>query len=472
MRYRALATDYDGTVAHHGTIAPETFESLEALKRSGRALLLVTGRELPDLERTCPRLDIFDRIVAENGALLYTPATRTERVLAEPPPAILGETLRARGVDKISIGKVIVATWEPHEGTVIETIRDLGLELQVIFNKGAVMVLPSGVNKASGLKAALNDLGLSAHNTIGVGDAENDHAFLSVCECGVAVANSLPALKERADITTLGVAGDGVRELIAAVIGDDLASFEPRLTRHCLPIGARDDETTVTVRAYGDTLLLAGGAASGTSTLTTALVEQLAERGYQFCLVDPEGDYSSMEHHVTLGDTHRPPSIDEVMEVLHAPERSVSVNLVAASLDERQAFVSELMGRLAELRSRLGRPHWVVLDEAHHVIPGPEHSASNALAPLGGSVALVTVNPAHLAERAIAAVNVCIPVGPAAMETLQQFCDARRTAQPEIAEAASLDHGRAIFWRLADPAPPIVFRTRMPQRERRHRGAA
>ena len=68
---------------------------------------------------------------------------------------------RARREPRIH-GRVIVATWEPYETMVLETIRDLGLELQVIFNKGAVMVLPAGVNKATGLACALEQLGLSA----------------------------------------------------------------------------------------------------------------------------------------------------------------------------------------------------------------------------------------------------------------------------------------------------------------------
>src|SRR5205823_4267005 len=97
----------------------------------------------------------------------------------------------------LSVGQVIVATWHPHEQAVLDTIRDLGLELQVVFNKGAVMILPSGVNKATGLLAALNSLGLSPHNAVAIGDAENDHALLAACECGVAVANALPSVKER-----------------------------------------------------------------------------------------------------------------------------------------------------------------------------------------------------------------------------------------------------------------------------------
>ena len=110
---------------------------------------------------------------------------------------------------------MIVATWEPHEAKPSsKTIHDLGLELQVIFNKGAVMVLPSGVNKATGLAAALAELGLSPHNAVGVGDAENDHAFLRVCECSAAVANALPAVKDTADIVMKGDHGAGVAELI------------------------------------------------------------------------------------------------------------------------------------------------------------------------------------------------------------------------------------------------------------------
>ena len=125
-----------------------------------------------------------------------------------------------------------MATWHPFESIALEVIRELGLELQVIFNKDAVMVLPSGVNKATGLQAALNEMRLSAHNAVGVGDAENDHSFLAMCECSAAVANALPALKERADFVTSGSHGAGVEELIEKLLSEDLANLAPRLKRH------------------------------------------------------------------------------------------------------------------------------------------------------------------------------------------------------------------------------------------------
>src|SRR5579871_6557158 len=164
MHIVCLATDYDGTIAHDGIVDEATFSALDEFRRSGRKLILVTGRELPDLSACLPRLDLFDRVVAENGALLYNPATKQERPLAPEPPEAFVAALRAENVRPLSVGRSIVATWEPNETTVLNTIRDLGLELQIVFNKGAVMVLPAGVNKASGLAAALEDLGLSAHN--------------------------------------------------------------------------------------------------------------------------------------------------------------------------------------------------------------------------------------------------------------------------------------------------------------------
>lgn len=231
MPYLALATDYDGTLAHHGRVDDATRDAVRRLRASGRRVLLVTGRQLPDLEATCPCLDLFDWVVAENGALLYQSATGTAKPLAAPPPEKFLQALRGRGVQPLSVGRVIVATWEPHEKAVRETIRDLGLELQVIFNKGAVMVLPSGVNKATGLAAALAALGLTADAVVGIGDAENDHAFLNRCAVAVAVANALPVLKEQVDWVTPGDHGAGVRQLIDVMLSGDLAGRVRRRPR-------------------------------------------------------------------------------------------------------------------------------------------------------------------------------------------------------------------------------------------------
>jgi len=231
MRYLALATDYDGTIAHDGVVDQPTIEALRRARESAVRLILVTGRELPDLFNTFAHTELFDQIVAENGALLYNPATKYTRALAPPPPPALIAELRAMKIP-ISIGRSVVATVEPHEHAVLSAIRDQGLEWHVIFNKGSVMALPSGVTKATGLLPALADLGIPAHQTVGVGDAENDHAFLRLCGLSVAVDNALPALKAAADLVTTGARGAGVTELIDRLLSGGLDNIKPQSQHH------------------------------------------------------------------------------------------------------------------------------------------------------------------------------------------------------------------------------------------------
>src|SRR5204863_9128718 len=172
-----------------------------------------------EFKLVCPDIRHCDIVVTENSPLLYWPTTGRIKVLAETASAGFVQELRARGVP-VAVGRVIVATVEPYEITVLQTIKAMRLELEVIFNKGSVMVLPTGVNKATGLREGLSRLGLSARRVIGVGDAENDHAFLRICGCSIAVANALPSLKERADFITEHPYGEGVTELIDQLLAN------------------------------------------------------------------------------------------------------------------------------------------------------------------------------------------------------------------------------------------------------------
>ncbi len=289
-------------------------------------------------------------MVAENGALLYEPASKKEKTLAKPPPPEFAATLRKRGVGPMSTGRVVVATWRPQETVVLETIVDMGLEMQVIFNKDAVMVLPSGVNKATGLAAALEELGFTSHEAVGVGDAENDHAFLSSCECAVAVANALPSVKKEADLVTRGDHGAGVTELIDQLVENDLASLEGRLNRHWLLLGHGEDDAEVSLPPYGTNVLIAGPSGSGKSTAAASLLERFSERRYQFCIIDPEGDYENMEGAVTLGSPRTGPAIEGILQVLTSAGKNVVVNLVGLPLADRPPFFLKLLPRLLEFR--------------------------------------------------------------------------------------------------------------------------
>jgi len=226
MRYQTLATDYDGTLATEGRVPRSTLDALERLKASGRVLILVTGREMDDLLTVFPHILLFQTIVAENGALLYSPASRKARPLAGPPPQAFVEALRRRNVTPLTVGRSIVATVRPHDAVVVDVISELALDLQVVYNKESIMILPFGVDKGTGLLAALAELGLSERHTVAVGDGENDQALLDACEYGVAVANAVPELKERADFTMPEPEGKGIEQLIELLLLDDLRDVE------------------------------------------------------------------------------------------------------------------------------------------------------------------------------------------------------------------------------------------------------
>jgi HAD superfamily hydrolase (TIGR01484 family) len=462
MRYLALATDYDGTLATNGVVSGGAVAALERVVASGRKLILVTGRQLDDLRHAFPRLDLFHRVVVENGALLYNPATRDEKPLGEPPPAEFVAALWARGVQPLAIGRSIVATWEPNETAVLEAIRALGLELQVVFNKGAVMVLPAGVNKGSGLYAALRELDLSPHNAVGIGDAENDHTFLNLCECAVAVANALPMLKERADLVTLGAHSDGLSELVDRLVGDDLRGVTLHQT---LTLGKRDDDSEAYLSPYGMRVLVAGPSGSGKSTLAAGLMEQLVERAYQMCILDPEGDYTSMDDIIAVGDGQRAPTADEARQALENPDQDVVINLLGVPLEDRPTRCAELLAALVPLLARTGRPHWLILDEAHHLLPAGEERESCALVEQFPALLMITVHPDRLSAATLGLVDLVLAVGDAPGQTLSAFARAVGLDAPETPHVA-LQPREALAWFPRAGAPPFRLRAAVSRAER------
>ena len=441
MRYLALASDYDNTLAADGRVSDATRAALGRLRASGRRAILVTGRRLDDLLRVCDCAELFDYVVAENGALVHDPRSRDTTLLADPPPEQFIAALRRRGVQPLEVGKVIVATHAPQQTQVIETIRELGLELQVIFNREAVMVLPAGINKASGTKVALRNLGMSPHELVAIGDAENDHSFMHLAECPVAVANAVDSIKRLAAFVTAGAAGQGVVELIDELIENDLGPIDARLTRRHVALGTRPDGRTVWLPPYGNNVLIAGPSGGGKSTLASGLLERFAERFYQVCVIDPEGDYVSLQMLVTIGDQQRAPGIAEIMAILRDPEVHANVNLLGVPLADRPARFAELLPHLRAMRMRTGRPHWLLIDEAHHLLP---RSWGHPTERFNESI-LVTVHPERLAPSILAWVDVVIAVGASPDRTLREFAAASNRAADAV-HALHVDNDQVACW--------------------------
>nr|WP_255700101.1 HAD family hydrolase [Jiella avicenniae] len=463
----ALATDFDGTLAHDGLVAAEALDALERLKASGRRLILVTGRELPELRGIFPQMSMFDRVVAENGALLFDPEDGVERLLAAPPSARFVELLRAKGVGPISVGRGIVATWEPHQAVVLEAIRESGLELQIVFNKGAIMILPSGVNKASGLEAALRDLDLSAHNAVAVGDAENDHALLSATGCGAAVANAVKSIRAAADLVLVGDHGAGVAELADRMIEED-AALAP-LSRHGLSLGIDRNGREVRLTPFGGNVLIVGGSGCGKSALATALTERMAEMRFEFCVIDPEGDYIDLERAVFIGTLHAPPPAAEALKLLRDDAVNLVVNTQALPLCERRALVAMMLQQIARLRARTGRPHWLLIDEAHEVLPASRTTPVSPVLQHDSGTILVTAYPHTLSSETLSRIGTIIVAGDVDDETISFLAAATASERPREVPAAR--KGEVAVWRTGSHEPPIAVKVPAPlQVHCRHRG--
>ena len=466
MRYLALAADYDGTLASDGVVYPETVAALERLVASGRKLILVTGRILPELLEVFPQISLCELVVAENGGLLYRPATKEITLLAAPPrPAFLEEVQR-RGVQHLSLGHIIVATRVPYETVILDIIRDLGLELRIIFNKGAVMVLPHGINKATGLTAALSRLELSPHNCVAVGDGENDHAMLALSEYAVAVSNAVPMLKETADRTTIADHGRGVIELIDDLLTDDLAAAEQKISRHGLLLGRRENGEEVVLPFGRRNLLVAGTSGSGKSTLATGLLERLGEQGYQLCVIDPEGDYDNVPQAVILGTAQNGPSLNEILTALANPQTHVVVNLVGLPLHDRPAFFLGLLHKILELRAAGGRPHWILIDETHHLLPRDGNPTAPGLAQDSSGLIYVTVHPDQIDQPILKTVDLIFALGQAPGDTLANFCRAVGRDVPAL-PPAELERGQTLMWEITAGSGPEVLEIAPSTSERR-----
>jgi len=218
--YQALACDGDGTLTCRGRMAATTWRALEVLRASGRRLILATGETLKELA-DFPHLALFDRIVAENGAVLARPGGKA-RLLAAPPPEAFVRDLREHGVRALTLGQVIVSMPRRWERTLHAAIRRADIAWRVVFNRNEVMALPAEVTKATGLAAALEELGLCCDQVVGVGDVENDQALLRCCGCGAAPSNAVLTARRCADLVLPGRGAQGVVNLIHRLLEGDL----------------------------------------------------------------------------------------------------------------------------------------------------------------------------------------------------------------------------------------------------------
>ena len=455
--FRAVALDYDGTLAD-GQVAPATLAALSQARARGVRVILVTGRIMSELRAVFPEVDEHvDAVVAENGALLVTHGG--VRLLAAPIGRAVSAALTGRGVAHRS-GQVMIAGAAADEPAALEVVRELGLDCQLIRNRGELMILPSGVTKGTGLLEALRELGLSPHNAIGVGDAENDHSLLDACEVGVAVANAVDALRAHADMVLARPDGEGVAELIAGPLLAGRAHLYPR--RWQVTLGTDNDGEPVTLPASQLNIAVCGGTGKGKSYLAGLICEQLIRLGYSLVVFDPEGDHHGLgelrDVIITGGHEGRLADPAEVVRLLRHGRTSVVTDLSHLDTAARAAYETDLASEIEAHRAATGIPQWVVVDEAHVPI-GRDVSMRRMLNPPGKGYLLVTWQPAELSADALLALDAVITLGSARPES--RFIDITAAVadmpRAEIARLLAGPAGRAVLaWRQR-PGRAVAF---------------
>src|SRR5262249_9663765 len=278
--------------------------------------------------------------------------------------------------------------------------------------------------------------------------------------------------KEKADVVMAGDHGSGVVELVEQLLEDDLRLWDERLVRSSLSIGAQEHPGAEGVKKEmrivpnRNSVLVAGVSASGKSSTVAAILEECQERGYQFCLIDPEGDFEGLAGALAVGSPTEPPDAKSVTQALTSTQ-SLLVNLMGVPLPERPGAFQALLPRILEIRAKTGRPHWLVLDEAHHLLPTTWSPASSAIPQELGGTILVTVHPEHVSPAALAFVDMVIATGKAAARTLAEFSRAAQIT-PTRSTLAEPQPGEALVWLARSAgAEPMLVRTRRATAERR-----
>lgn len=451
MRYVALAAGFDGTLARNGRCEARCVDALRALAASGRKLILVTKRELRDVLEIFPEAGVFDYLVAENGAVMHRTATRESTILAHAPPELFVQELRRRCITPLTIGSSIITTVCAHASEVAATIRKLQLDCELVTNEDALLILPGGVSEASGVQAALTELGLSAHNLVAVGNAASDRPLLDLAEHAVAVGNADSSLKRSADRTAHDADGEGFIELAHDLIATDLAAAPPR---HRIVLGLLENQQEVTIAPLEASLLVCGPEGSGKSAMCNRLLDQLLNHSYQCCVigVDVNARRAVPARVEVFGDVQEPPQLAEILSAMEKPENSIAVNLGALPSTQMPTFANTLLLQLQALHDRIGRPHTIVVDEADCIL---DDSSAVTLPARTADVTMIYSSsaPAQISREILRSVQIVVALG-SPRSVLDEICRATGQQPPPIGELPVAED-QALLWVQQDDVPPV-----------------
>lgn len=221
-----LVLDIDGTLTRPDDpprsrgLDPRVFDPI---REWSAPVVIATGKSFPYPVALCSFIGIEERVVAENGGVVYAD---DEVVVTGDPEAAwaVADAYREMGYD-LGFGEVDTANrWRETEIIVSvdrpeEPLRDLANKhgQEVVDTGYAYHVKSPDVSKGLGLEAIADILDLDAADFVAVGDSENDVSTFEVVDRSFAVANADDAARAAADTVTDGAHADGLLEALDAV---------------------------------------------------------------------------------------------------------------------------------------------------------------------------------------------------------------------------------------------------------------
>jgi hydroxymethylpyrimidine pyrophosphatase-like HAD family hydrolase len=451
MHYVAIAAGFDGTLAQEGACDPRCVHALRLLGASGRKLILVSGRELRDLLERMPDMDVFDFVIAENGAVMYRPATRESAILGQAPSELLVQELQRVGIQPLSVGNAVIRTTRENREKVSKTLHRLELDIQLVEDRVALMMVPADVSPVCGVQTALGELGLSPRNLLAVGDHTADSGLFRFAQYSIAVANATNDAKRIADRVTDAQICDGFLEIAAGLLAGESTEVPER---HRITVSLSDDDKQLTFSPGSDSVVICGSNVTAKSWLCQRLAAELVSRTYQCCvltdsLVDLGSEMAALRSHMSIiGSSLVPPRVMDVVTALEEPYSSVAIDMAALTDRKRVAFTQDLLRQLRNLQSVSGHPHAVLIHDPRQI-----HASQPELAALARSrdvsIVYVASEAMSLPEDLRSAVTHLIsldqtnePAGPIPAANVQ-ISTPGRAADIGNADAAASSHTAA-----------------------------
>jgi hypothetical protein len=388
--------------------------------------MLVTGRRLDDLRRVVGKLHFVDGVVAENGALVHFPDGGLTTTLAPPVPPAFVARLQKEGIH-FQAGQCLIEGDAGAAPRMLDVIRELELPIVLLFNRSRVMAMPQGISKATGLRAALETLRKSPRNAVAVGDAENDHELLRLAEVGAAVEWGSASLRAAADMIISGDGPVAVADFVTRVAAAGRLPTVARARRR-LMLGHTEDGREFSLAVRGRNVLIMGETNSGKSWLTGLLCERLILHGYSLCVIDPEGDYRTLDALPgvrVLGGEDDPPAPRALLHALRYPDRSVVIDLSSIDHKTKLEYIRSVLPALNVMRRRTGTPHRIIVDEGHYFL---RDAVKHNLLDLDfNGYTVVTYWPSQLPRDLVAATEVILVTresNRAEIDALRHHCTA------------------------------------------------